>query len=178
MKNDLAFSIEDQEVIDLWDVSSVSHTEVSDGVSSIFEQQENAAVLASDAFTSPTPILSGKPTTQIMGDLPPERIQADVALFTFVGLDAFSPIDVAYRRSSLQKYVCLFTCLPTRAIHLKVLNGLDADSFANASRCFISRRCSPCKVFSYNGKNFVAVERELKVAFQKHANSLRDYGAQ
>ena len=106
--------------------------------------------------------LYAKPPSQIMSTLPPERVSPNLPPFTFIGLDVFGPFKVSYRRSSSKKYGCIFTCMSTRAIHLEVLDSLDADSFISCLRRFIARRGSPQKIFSDNGTNFVAGERELR----------------
>ena len=113
--------------------------------------------------------LSAKPAGQLMADLPPERLQPNSPPFLFVGLDAFGPYNVAYKRSSVKRYGCIFTCMTTRAIHVEMLYSLDADSFLCAFKRFIARRGCPRKVFSDNGGNFVAGERELRKAFAHNA---------
>ena len=105
--------------------------------------------------------LYAKPKAQMMANLPPERITPGQPAFTFVGLDAFGPYAVAYRRSSIKRYGCIFTCMTTRAIHLEMLDSLESDSFINALRRFIARRGVPRKIFSDNGTNFVGGEREM-----------------
>ena len=54
-------------------------------------------------------------------------------------------------------YLCLFTCLATRAVHLEM-----ADSFLNAFNRMVSRRGKPEEVVSDNGENFVAADKELQ----------------
>ena len=65
-------------------------------------------------------------------------------------------------RRSTKRYICLFTCLATRAVHLECAFSLDEDSFFRAFLRFTSRRCTPEDVYSDNGSNFVGVEREMK----------------
>ena len=110
-----------------------------------------------------------KPASQIMADLPPERITPHAPPFAYVGVDAFGPFDVTQRRSTVKRYACLFTCLTSRAVHIEVLHSLDAHSFINAFRRFVSRRGAPLKVFSDNGTSFVAGERELNAALKRHS---------
>lgn len=112
-----------------------------------------------------------KPASQIMADLPPERITPNAPPFTFVGLDAFGPFDVTIRRSTVKRYGCIFTCMTSRAIHIEVLHSLDVHSFINSFRRFISRRGAPSKVYSDNGTNFVAGERELNNALKVHSRT-------
>ena len=59
------------------------------------------------------------------------------------------------------QFLCLFTCLTSRAGHLEMAYGLDIDSFVNAFNCMTNRRGLPEEMISDNGTNFVGVEREL-----------------
>ena len=60
------------------------------------------------------------------------------------------------------RYGCLFTCLVTRAVHLEVTFSLSTDSFIMCLRRFIARRGKPTVIYSDNGTNFVAANRELR----------------
>ena len=67
-----------------------------------------------------------KPQPQLMADLPPERLSYLQPAFWFTGVDYFGPVTVkgSYRTRSLsghnKRYVCFFTCLTFRAIHLEL----------------------------------------------------------
>ena len=61
-----------------------------------------------------------------------------------------------------KRYLCLFTCLATRAVHLEIAYGLSTDSFLNAFYSMASRRGLPDEVYSDNGTNFVGADRELQ----------------
>ena len=116
-----------------------------------------------------------KPMQQKMGNLPKERIEADKPPFTYVGVDYFGPMNVKFRRGTVKRYGCLFTCLVTRAVHLEVACALDSDSFLMALHRFIARRGKPQKIFSDNGTNFVGAERELTQEIQAiNSNKLRN----
>ncbi|XP_071812124.1 uncharacterized protein [Apostichopus japonicus] len=101
---------------------------------------------------------------QLMASLPEERVTADKPPFTYAGLDYFGPIDVKQGRSSIKMYGCIFTCLASRAVHIEVANSLNTDSFINAYQRFVGRRGDPAKIYSDNGSNFVAAQKELKKA--------------
>ena len=110
-------------------------------------------------------------TTQMMSDLPPERVVNDQPAFTVVGLDCFGPYMVKYRRSEVPRYGCIFTCFSTRAIHIEVLETMEADSFINCLRRFISRRGTPSSIYSDNGTNFVGAYNTLERAHQERIAS-------
>ena len=99
---------------------------------------------------------------QLTADLPKERLRSGDPPFTNVGVDYFGPFYVRQGRSNVKRYGCLFTCLVVRAVHIEVVNSLDTDSFINALRRFINLRGCPTTVYSDNGTNFQAGERELR----------------
>ena len=99
---------------------------------------------------------------QLMGDLPKERLMSEDPPFTHVGVDYFGPLYVRQRHSNVKRYVCFFTCLAVRAVHIEVVHSLDTDGFINALQRFVSLRVCPTTIFSDNGTNFRAGEKELR----------------
>ena len=97
-----------------------------------------------------------------MADLPRERVHKVDFPFTFAGVDYFGPIEVKYMRKTLKRWVCVFTCLFTRAIHLERVYSLDTDSCLSAVLRFIARRGHLSTNWSDNGTNFVGANNELK----------------
>jgi hypothetical protein len=63
-----------------------------------------------------------------MADLPRDRLLVSPP-FTKVGVDYFGPLQVKYGRKHSIRYICLFTGLVTRAVHLEVAFSLETDSF-------------------------------------------------
>jgi transposase InsO family protein len=116
--------------------------------------------------------LHALPQAPRMASLPKERLQAFARAFTNVGLDCFGPFQVVICRRTVKRYGLLITCLSTRAVHLEVLDTMDADSFIMALRRFISLRGHPKVIFSDNGTNIVAGERELREGID-NLNSVR-----
>ena len=57
--------------------------------------------------------------------------------FAHTGLDYFRPIYIKYSGETRKRWVCLFTCLVTRAIHLEVIEDMTAVEFLYAFRRFI-----------------------------------------
>ena len=99
---------------------------------------------------------------QLMANLPKERLMSGEPPFTYVGVVYFGPLVVRQGRSNVKRYGCLFTCLVVRAVHIEVVHSLDTDSFMNALRRFINTRGCPKTIYSDNGTNFHAGERELR----------------
>ena len=101
-----------------------------------------------------------KAAKQIMAPLPQIRLRLSLRPFAQTAVDFGGPfVTIQGTRSRRQKrYLCLFTCLATRAVHLEMAFGLDTDSFLNAFYRMVNRR----EMLSDNGTNFVAAERELR----------------
>ncbi|XP_062542502.1 uncharacterized protein LOC134210470 [Armigeres subalbatus] len=71
------------------------------------------------------------------------------------------PFLVKVGRSSVKRWICLFTCLTIRAIHLELVHSLTSTSCVMAFRRFVARRGAPMEIFSDNGTNFVGANRQL-----------------
>lgn len=105
-----------------------------------------------------------KPLQQIMAPLPSIRLQMPLRAFTHTSVDYGGPfITVQGRgRRREKRYLCLFTCLATRAVHLEMAYSLDTSSFLNAFYRMVSRRGLPKKMLSDQGTNFIGADHELK----------------
>ncbi|XP_046865285.1 uncharacterized protein LOC124459722 [Drosophila willistoni] len=101
------------------------------------------------------------PTPPLMGPLPEDCLMPGGWLFEYTGLDYFGPLLVTGRRQE-KRWVALFTCLRTRAIHLELAHDLSTDSCILAMRNFMCRRAPVTKLRSDNGKNFFGADREAK----------------
>ena len=100
---------------------------------------------------------------QAMAPLPRWRTEVPLRAFAFCGLDYGGPFVVKLtRRCRAKRYLCLFTCLSSRAVHLEVAYGLDTASFLNALSRMIARRGNPEEIVSDNGSNFIGGEREIR----------------
>ena len=93
-------------------------------------------------------ILKALLQNQQMADLPDSRLTTSEHPFTHVGLDYFGPFLVKNACIEIKWYICLFTCLATRAVHLEVAHSLDTDSFMNVLQRFIARRGPPTEIWS------------------------------
>lgn len=101
------------------------------------------------------------PGKQQMSPLPEFRVSPGKPPFTFCGLDYAGPFLVKVQRTSCKRYICLFTCLSTRAIHLEPSYSLTSDSFLLSFQRFVSRRCTPEEIYCDNGTNFVGGAKEI-----------------
>ena len=110
-----------------------------------------------------------KPVGQMMAPLPEARLKLPLRAFERVGVDYGGPFltKQGRRKAKAKRYLCLFTCLNTRAVHLEMAYSLDTDSFINAFIRMTARRGTPTYVVSENGTNFVGAERELRELLEK-----------
>ena len=81
----------------------------------------------------------GKLADQKMADLPNCRTSPE-GPFVHTGVDMFGPFLIREKRSQVKRYVTMFTCLASRAIHLETTKDMSADSFIQALRRFLARR--------------------------------------
>ena len=109
--------------------------------------------------------LEGLPfSTTFCPDLPKIRVD-DQPPFNNTGLDFAGPLKVlnGINRNGDQKYyVCLFTCMSTRAIHLELVESLEVEAFLRAFRRFTARRGLPSLLLSDNAKSFKSASKEVK----------------
>ena len=100
---------------------------------------------------------------QIMAPLPEVRLGSSLRCFACCGVDFAGPFVVKItRKVSAKRYLCLFTCASTRAVHLEVAFSLDTASFLNAFSRMAARRGKPDVVISDKGTNFTSADRELR----------------
>ena len=103
------------------------------------------------------------PASQIMAPLPSRRNRLSYRAFDQAAVEYAGPIHTVQGREKRRqkRWLCVFTCTATRAIHLEVAFGLDTDSFLNTLERFTSRRETPSEIISDNGTNFVGAVNEL-----------------
>lgn len=96
--------------------------------------------------------------------LPAERVNYS-SPFTFVGLDYFGPIYVDSDRGKSKRWVCLYTCLAIRAIHLEIVHDLTAEECLLALRRFTANRGVPKKIISDNALYFKLTSEVLNTPY-------------
>ncbi len=114
-------------------------------------------------------LFSAKPAGQMMAPLPESRVTSPLRAFERVGIDYAGPFltKQGRRKAKAKRYLCLFTCLSTRAVHLEMAYSLDTSSFINAFILMTSRRGTPAYVISDNGTNFTGAEKEMRELVQE-----------
>lgn len=113
----------------------------------------------------------GAVMTQHMADLPKDRMDMSPP-FTNVGLDVFGPWLVSTRRlrggaANTKRWGLVFTCLSSRAIHIELLESMDANSFICALRRFFALRGPATKIRCDRGTNFIGGKSEVEHALKE-----------
>ncbi|EYC02241.1 hypothetical protein Y032_0101g3387 [Ancylostoma ceylanicum] len=100
-----------------------------------------------------------------MPSLPKERVTRSRP-FQKVGLDYLGPV---YHRDTFgiksKAWICLITCMATRAVHFEVVNSNSTQDFLSAFRRFLARRGTPDLVYSDSNTTFHAGEDALNRLF-------------
>ena len=107
------------------------------------------------------------------GNLPVDRTEGTFP-FQVVGVDYAGPITYKISKKKEGKaYILLFACSLTRAVHLELLTDQTTAGFIRCLKHFIARRGRPTKIYSDNGRSFVAASRWLKSVMREE--KLQDY---
>ena len=85
--------------------------------------------------------------------LPAERL-SESPPFTYTGVDYFGPLYIKSKRDKQKVWVCLYTCLVTRVIHLEMMHDMTTHEFLLGFRKFIARHGKPMKMISDNATQF------------------------
>ncbi|KRZ75233.1 hypothetical protein T10_10221 [Trichinella papuae] len=105
-----------------------------------------------------------------MSDLPADRV-TESPPFSHTGVDFAGPLfvrpEVQGRDTGANKaYVCIFTCLTTRASHLELLREQTTDTFLQGLQRFISRRGRPRVIQSDNFRSFKLADTFIQCMFR------------
>nr|XP_034836332.1 uncharacterized protein LOC117992727 [Maniola hyperantus] len=99
-----------------------------------------------------------------MGELPAFRV-AQVKAFVHTAVDYMGPFFVTHIRrrgiKSHKAYVCIFTCMTTKAVHLELVSDLSSDLFLAAFLRLNARKGPVSLVYSDGATNFFGAKRKL-----------------
>ena len=108
-----------------------------------------------------------KPLAQLMAPLPAERVTQG-APWSATALDYMGPFGIRMASRAIHKcWVCVFTCMRTRAVHAETVFNLDAASAINAIVRFAARRPGVQSFTSDCGTNLTSADRILKKELAK-----------
>ena len=89
----------------------------------------------------------------LMPPIPTERVSTS-APFTYAGVDYFGPLFTKKRTETQKVWVCLYTCLVTRAIHLELMYDMTTQQFLLGFHRFIACHGKPNRIISDNAAQF------------------------
>ena len=98
------------------------------------------------------------------GPLPRDRTEGDDP-FSVIGVDFTGPVKYLQRKSKKEQkaYIVIYSCSLTRAVFLELLPSLETGEFIKSLKRLIARRGRPTKIYSDNGKTFIAAANWLKI---------------
>jgi hypothetical protein len=99
-----------------------------------------------------------RPMNPPAGLLPFERVTGGDA-FRFVGADFLGPILLP---GGGKRWVLLFTCISSRAVHLELMPGIHTTDVWTGLRRIFARRGVPHVIYTNNGRSFVRVSAEIE----------------
>lgn len=108
--------------------------------------------------------LDKKTATQVMGQLPEERLKPAPA-WHCTAIDLFGPFkirDEVKKRSVGKAYGVIFNCLGTRAAHVDIAPDYSTEKFLMVLRRFVSLRGYPAKLLPDNSTQLKAANEELQ----------------
>ena len=86
--------------------------------------------------------------------LPDYVISCQNQPFSFIGIDYLGPLTIQCESDLTKNWVCLFTCINVRAIHLELVQDMTTESFLMCIRRYIAQRGKPMMVLSDNAGQF------------------------
>lgn len=107
-------------------------------------------------------IRAARPKPTVAGQLPIDRMTPYTQPFSYTGVDYFGPVHVTVGRRREKRWICLFTCLTIRAVHMEIAHDLSTDACLVCVRNFCNIRGVPVRLRSDCGTNFVGADNELK----------------
>ena len=73
-----------------------------------------------------------------MPPLPVKRVSQSTP-FSLCGVDYFGPLFIKYKTETKKVWVCLYTCLVTRAVHLELMSDMSTEQFPLGFRRFFGQ---------------------------------------
>ena len=105
---------------------------------------------------------------QLMGQLPPARLNPDYVFFN-TGLDYAGPylLKEGYIRRpvTIKCWMAVFVCFCTKAVHLELVKDATSESLVACISRFCSRRRLPHTIHSDNGSTMVGAKNELATLY-------------
>ena len=95
-----------------------------------------------------------------VAQFPKFRVE-DSSPFKVCGVDYTGPFNVKHSQELHKVWICLFTCMSTRGVHLELVGGADTETFILAFHRFIARKSCPSLMISDNAQIFRTASEHL-----------------
>ena len=114
-----------------------------------------------------------------MAPLPPLRVTEAIP-FSRTGLDYLGPLYLKSAEGTKKVWICLFTCLVIRAVHLEVIQDMTADEFLLCFRRFTAQRGLANVLISDNALQFKAANQSIVAVWSKmlHCDEVQNYASE
>lgn len=89
----------------------------------------------------------------LMSPFPSERVTESIP-FTYTGIDYRGPLFIKSKAETSKVWICLFTCLVTRAVYLELIHNMTTEHFLMGLRRFLASRGKPQEIISHNASQF------------------------
>ncbi|XP_045158778.1 uncharacterized protein LOC123524558 [Mercenaria mercenaria] len=96
-----------------------------------------------------------------MAPLPRSRVTESTP-FSHIGLDYLGPLYIKDNQTTEKVWVCLYTCMVTRAVHLEMVKNMSTEAFLNSFRRFIACRGKPREVIGDNALHFKLAKHTIE----------------
>ena len=104
--------------------------------------------------------------------LPKYVVSSEEPPFTFIGLDYLGPLFILDDTNLKKNWVCFFTCLNIRAVHIEVhVEDISTECFIACLRRFIARRGTPSLIVSDNASQLKLGYALIESIWKSVANS-------
>lgn len=113
-----------------------------------------------------------------MVPLPPLRV-TEAPPFSRTGLDYLGPLFIKGTEGAKKVWICLFTCLVVRAVHLEIIQDMTTEEFLLCFRRFIAQRGLPNVVISDNARQFKAANQLIDSVWKNvtHCEDVQNYAS-
>ena len=100
-----------------------------------------------------------------LADWPKEKI-SEAAPFTYTGLDYIRPFYVKENKEK-KFWICIFTCVTVRAVHLEIVDDMTAEKFLMALQRYLWWRNTPDTIILDNAPQFKLKKTTVDKAWQQ-----------
>ena len=112
---------------------------------------------------------AAKATNQLLGQLPPERVEPDF-VFYHTGMDFAGPFKIRQGHTRkpvfIDAHLAIFICFSTKAVHLELVSDQTTVALLAAIDRFSIRRGLPLHLHSDNGPNYTGAKNQLSKFYQ------------